>query len=191
MAPGILVFIENKEEKSFFDNLLKTDEFPFFETHISLEAMKILQENDIGLIIAGSVMEGIKGEQFKLIAEKIRPGVHTVLIGPLSREKNGFLIATEEFKNLIHSSTKTEHTLRKELGDAKQLVFALADRLLQIFGVNDRYFFNNDHLVADLSYKLAMNMGLEENLVNSIRLAALLRDLGKVGIKLQILEGNV
>ncbi len=191
MAPGILVFIENKEEKSFFDNLLKTDAFPFFETHISLEAINILQENDIGLIIAGSVMAGIRGEQFKLIAEKIRPGVNTVLIGPLSREKNGFLIATEEFKNLIHSSVKTEHTLRRELGDAKQLVFALADRLLQIFGVNDRYFFNNDHLVADLSYKLAMKMGLEENLVNSIRLAALLRDLGKVGIKLQLLEGNV
>jgi hypothetical protein len=45
MAKGILVFIENKEEKSFFDNLLKTDELPFFETHISLEAMKILWPN--------------------------------------------------------------------------------------------------------------------------------------------------
>ncbi len=191
MAPGILVFIENKEEKSFFDNLLKTKDYPVFETHIALEAMKILQEKDIGLIIAGSVMEGIEGERFKLIAEKIRPGVNTVLIGPLSRENNGFLINTEEFKNLIHNSVKTEHVLRRDLGDAKQLIFALADRLLQIFGVNDRYFFNNDHLVADLSFRLAVKMGLEDNLAESIRLAALLRDLGKVGIQLQILEGTV
>ena len=191
MAPGILVFIENKEEKSFFDNLLKTEDFPVFETHIALEAMNILQEENIGLIIAGSIMQGIEGERFKLIAEKIRPGVNTVLIGPLSRESNGFLINTEDFKNLIHNSVKTEHVLRRDLADAKQLIFALADRLLQIFGVNDRYFFNNDHLVADLSFRLAMKMGLEENLAESIRLAALLRDLGKVGIQLQILEGTV
>jgi len=191
MAPGILVFIENKEEKSFFDNLLKTEDFPVFETHIALEAMNILQKENIGLIIAGSIMQGIEGERFKLIAEKIRPGVNTVLIGPLSRESNGFLINTEDFKNLIHNSVKTEQVLRRDLADAKQLIFALADRLLQIFGVNDRYFFNNDHLVADLSFRLAMKMGLEENLAESIRLAALLRDLGKVGIQLQILEGTV
>jgi len=191
MAPGILVFIENKDEKSFFENLFKTDDFPVFETHLALEAMQILQDKDIGLIIAGSVMEGIEGERFKLIAEKMRPGVKTVLIGPLSRENSGFLINTDEFKNLIRTSVKTEHVLRRELGDSKQLIFALADRLLQIFGVNDRYFFNNDHLVAELASKLAAKMGLEEDLVESIRMSALLRDLGKVGIQLQILEGTV
>jgi HD-GYP domain-containing protein (c-di-GMP phosphodiesterase class II) len=191
MASGILVFIENKDEKSFFENLFKTDDFPVFETHLALEAMQILQDKDIGLIIAGSVMEGIEGERFKLIAEKIRPGVKTVLIGPLSREDGGFLINTDEFKNLIRTSFTTEHVLRRELGDSKQLIFALADRLLQIFGVNDRYFFNNDHLVAELASKLATKMGLEEDLVESIRMSALLRDLGKVGIQLQILEGTV
>ncbi len=191
MAPGILVFIENKDEKSFFENLFRTDDFPVFETHLALEAMQILQDKDIGLIIAGSVMEGIEGERFKLLAEKIRPGVKTVLIGPLSREKSGFLINTDEFKNLVRTSVKTEHTLRRELGDSKQLIFALADRLLQIFGVNDRYFFNSDHLVAELASKLASKMGLEEDLIESIRMSALLRDLGKVGIQLQILEGTV
>jgi HD-GYP domain-containing protein (c-di-GMP phosphodiesterase class II) len=191
MAPGILVFIENKDEKSFFENLFKTDDFPVFETHLALEAMQMLQDNDIGLIIAGSVMEGIEGERFKLIADKIRPGVKTVLIGPLSREDGGFLINTDEFKNLVRTSVKTEQVLRRDLGDSKQLIFALADRLLQIFGVNDRYFFNNDHLVAELASKLATKMGLEEDLVESIRMSALLRDLGKVGIQLQILEGTV
>jgi HD-GYP domain-containing protein (c-di-GMP phosphodiesterase class II)/DNA-binding NarL/FixJ family response regulator len=191
MAPGMLVFIENKDEKSFFENLFKIDDFPVYETHLALEAMQILQDKDIGLIIAGSVMEGIEGQRFKLIAEKMRPGVKTVLIGPLSREKDGFLINTDEFKDLIRTSVKTEHVLRRELGDSKQLIFALADRLLQIFGVNDRYFFNNDHLVAELSAKLAVKMGLEEDLVESIRMSALLRDLGKVGIQLQILEGTV
>jgi response regulator RpfG family c-di-GMP phosphodiesterase len=34
-------------------------------------------------------------------------------------------------------------------------------------------------------------MGLEEDLIESIRMSALLRDLGKVGIQLQILEGTV
>jgi HD-GYP domain-containing protein (c-di-GMP phosphodiesterase class II) len=191
MAPGILVFIENKDEKSFFENLFKTNDYPVFETHIALEAMQMLQDNDIGLIIAGSIMEGIEGERFKLIAQKIRPGVKTVLIGPLSREEGGFLINTDEFKSLVHTAVKTEQVMHRELGDSKQLIFALADRLLQIFGVNDRYFFNNDHLVADLASKLGTKMGLEEDLVESIRMSALLRDLGKVGIQHQILEGTV
>jgi response regulator RpfG family c-di-GMP phosphodiesterase len=61
---------------------------------------------------------------------------------------------------------------------------------LQIFTVNDKFFFNNNHLVSELSRKIAIRMGLEESLVEAIQMAALLRDLGKLMIHQQILDEN-
>ncbi len=61
---------------------------------------------------------------------------------------------------------------------------------MQILTVNDKFFFNNNHLVSELSREIAVRMGLEESLVEAIQMAALLRDLGKLMIHQQLLEEN-
>ncbi len=189
-SKGILIFNKNARERRFLRGLLRPEECTVFDTPHALEALNILRKEDIGVVLASRDIEGMDGSEFRALVDKIRPGVSTILIPPFSEKDKEFPINTREFLNLIHDYIKTGGILRRELTDLKQFSYSLTDRLLQIFEVNDRYFFNNDHLVAELSRKIAIRMALEENLIESIQMAALLRDLGMVGIQHQILEGN-
>jgi HD-GYP domain-containing protein (c-di-GMP phosphodiesterase class II) len=190
MSKGIIIFNKNERERKFLSSLLRAEECSVFETPYALEALKILQKEDIGLILASSEIEGMDGSEFKSLVEKIKPGVSIILITPFSEKDKYLSINTKELMRLASSYIETKDNLQRELISLKQFSFSLVDRLLQAFEVKDKYFFNNDHLVAELSYKIAMRMGLEENLREAIRMAALLRDIGRVGIHYQILEGS-
>lgn len=170
-------------------SLLKQENCTVYDTPHALEALNIIRKENIGVVLASKDIEGMDGLEFKALVDKIRAGVNTIIIPPFSEKSSEFLINIQELLNLIRDYLKTEGMLNRELTDLKQFSYSLADRLLQIFEVNDRYSFNNDHLVSELSRKIAMKMELEENLIDAIQMGALLRDLGMVGIQHQIMEG--
>ena len=187
-SKGILIFNKNDQERRSLSLLIKTGDNNVFDTADALEALHILQKENIVVILAGSEIAWMNRQEFKDLVEKIRPGVSTIFTSPFSAEDKDFSINIKEFIDLINEYIKNESLLNRELAEVKQFSYAIADRLLQIFGVNDKYFFNNDHVVSELSGKIAMKMELEENIVEAIQMAALLRDLGRVVIHQQILE---
>ncbi|MDA8078815.1 MAG: DUF4388 domain-containing protein [Nitrospiraceae bacterium] len=167
---------------------MKTEENTVFDTSDALEALHLLRKENIAVIMAGPDIGGIDRREFKGIVSKLNPGVSVIFTSPFNRKDKDFLVNIEEFVQLINDALHSEGKLRRELKDVKQFSYAIADRLLQIFAVNDKYFFNNDHLVSELSGRIAHKMGLDDHIVESIRMAALLRDLGRVVIHQQILE---
>lgn len=178
--------------------LLEAEECTVYVTSLPLEAIHILRNSNIDLILASARIEGMEGEEFKEMVEKISPGVNIFLL-PLTSSANGpapagpsteCTLNLKEFVYFIQNHIKKEKTLVDEASRFKDFFFAFTDRLLQIFEVNDKYFFNNNHLVAELSQKIAIKMGLDDKLVDSIHLAALLRDIGKIGIHHEILTGK-
>src|SRR3990172_7322693 len=184
----ILIFNKNDHERKSLSLLMKNGNNKVFDTSDALQALHILQKESIGVILAGSEIAGMKRQDFKNLVEKIRPGVNTVFTSPFSEKDREFSVSIEEFLKLINDYVKNEGMLDRELTQVKQFSYAIADRLLQIFAVNDKYFFNNDHMVAELSRKIALKMELEEDIVEAIQMAALLRDLGRVVIHQQVLE---
>lgn len=187
---GILIFNHKGEEKLRLGGLLEEGENKVFDTEDPLEALNLLQKENIGLILANRELTGMDSRDFKSLVQKIRPGVSVVFTSPLTDTDEDFSVNIEEFFKLITESTKRETSFVREISNLKEFSYAIVDRLLQILGVNDKYFFNNDHLVAELSRKIAEKMGLGENLVEAIQMGALLRDLGRVAIHQQILEEN-
>ncbi|MDA8433028.1 MAG: hypothetical protein M0Z60_08700, partial [Nitrospiraceae bacterium] len=167
--------------------LMKTEDNRVFDTSDALEALHLLEKDNIGVILAGHET-GIARREFKALVGKIKPGVSVIFTSPFSPKEKEFSVNIEEFLKLINDYLRNENLLYRQLGEMGRFSYALADRLLQIFAVNDKYFFNNDHMVAELSGKIAEKMGLEDAIVEAIRMAALLRDLGRVVIHQQILE---
>ena len=184
---GILIFNKNEEERRALSILMKTEDNRVFDTSDPLEALHLLQKDNIAVILAGHET-GIARKEFKGLIDKIKPGVSVIFTSPFSPKEKEFSVNIEEFVKLINDYLNNETILFRDLSAIRQFSYALADRLLQIFAVNDKYFFNNDHLVAELSGKIAEKMGLEDDIVEAIRMAALLRDLGRVVIHQQILE---
>jgi len=185
---GILIFNKDDQERRSLSILMKTEENRVFDTSDALEALHLLQKQNIGVILAAKEIAGLDKKEFKILVEKIKPGVSVIFTSPFNSTDKEFSINIEEFFNLVNDYLKNESMLCREVSDIKQFAYAIADRLLQIFAVNDKYFFNNDHLVSELSGKIAQKMGLEENIVEAIQMAALLRDLGRVAIHQQLLE---
>ena len=187
---GILIFNNKVQEKLRLGSLLGDGENRVFDTGDPLEALNLLQKENIGLILANRELTGMDSRDFKSLVQKIRPGVGVIFTSPLTDKDEDFSVNIEEFFKLITESTKREASFVREISNLKEFSYAIVDRLLQILGVNDKYFFNNDHLVAELSRRIAQKMGLGENLVEAIQMGALLRDLGRVAIHQQILEEN-
>ncbi len=185
---GILIFNKNEQERRALSILMKTEDNRVYDTSDALEALNLLQKQNIGVILVGQELTGLDRKEFKGLVEKIKPGVSVTFTSPFTQKDKEFSVDIEEFLKFINDSLRNENILFRELSEAKKFAYAIADRLLQIFAVNDRYFFNNDHMVSELSGKIALRMGLEENIVEAIRMASLLRDLGRVVIHQQILE---
>lgn len=187
---AILVFNEEERERRFLVGLLKAEDCPVFDTSNALEALRILQKEDIGVVLAGGHIEGMDGPEFKSLVEKIRPGASTVIFSSFSEGRGDFSVEIEDLVKLVKDFLRADMMLRREQGGLKQFAYSLTDRLIQIFEANNKYFYNNDHRVAELSRDIALRMGLDEALVEAVQMAGLLRDIGKVGIQNQILEGS-
>lgn len=185
---GILIFNKDEQERRALSILMKTEDNRVYDTSDALEALHLLQKQNIGVILVGKELTGLDRKEFKGLVEKIKPGVSVTFTSPFTQKDKDFSVDIEEFLKFINDSLRSENILFRELSEAKKFAYAIADRLLQIFAVNDRYFFNNDHMVSELSGKIAQRMGLEENIVDAIQMASLLRDLGRVVIHQQILE---
>lgn len=195
---GILIFNNGGMDLGLVSAMLEAEDCTVYVTSLPLEAIHILRNSNIDVILASSRLDGMEGQEFKELAEKIRPGVSIFLLPAQTPPRVGVLreISSEctlnlkEFVYFIQNHIRNEKNLIDEASRFKEFFFAFTDRMLQIFEVNDKYFFNNDHLVADLSHRIALKMGLEEKLVDAIHLAALLRDIGKIGMQNAILGGN-
>lgn len=186
---GILIFSSCGREGETLSRLLKSEGCTVFETPNALQALSVLQREDIAVIVADRHLGGISISEYKSLLEKIKPGTTMLFMGQCSEQNDGELsMEAHEFLKLIREKGENVDLMRKKVDEFKQLSFSVVDRLLQVFEVNDRYFFNNDHLVAELSCEIARKMGLKEDEIEAIHMAALLRDIGKIGIHHDILS---
>ena len=192
---GVLIFNVAGFNLCLISAMLEAEDCTVYVTSLPLEAIHILRNNDIDLILAPPHLDGMEGAEFKELAEKIRPGVSIFLL-PLNPPGVYNIedcpaecqVNLKEFVQFIQNHIRIENHLIDQAATFKEFFFSLTDRLLQLFEASDHYFFNNNHLVASLSCKVAKNLHLEEKLIEAIYLAALLRDIGKIAITHEILD---
>jgi len=102
-----------------------------------------------------------------------------------------YILHLEDLRRLlIHSTMKKglETPEDPEEMRIKDFFFNLTDLLVGILEIDDKYFSGNTHTVMKLSRQIAERMGLNRKMIDSITLGSLLRDLGKIGVKQQILN---
>lgn len=194
---GILVFNNGKMDLGMISSLLEAEDCKVYLTSLPLEAIHVLNVNEIDVVLASSHLAGMEGQEFKQLVEKIKPGVsiflipdHPTDVGGANGAGSDYLFSLEEFITFIKNHLNAEIKYQDEQSRFKDFFFTFTDRLLQIFEAHDNYFFNNNHLVAQYSRKIAEKMCPDETLVDAIHLAALLRDFGKIYIQRTILTGH-
>jgi len=194
---GILVFIGSGMDQELINTLLDSEEFNVYFTSLPLEAIHIITNKNIDVALVPTRLEGMEAHEFKQLVEKIKPGIsifcvplHTCKSGNQTCNDSELLVNLQEFFAFIQNHIRSKSISQTKMSEFKDFLFSLTSRLLQILEARDNHSFNSNHRVAYFSRKVALTMGLDSALVDAIQLAALLRDIGKIGIQQEILTGK-
>lgn len=147
------------------------------------------------MILIGHLNEGISGDELKKNLQNSKPDAHVVLLTSLEdtgeRGTSNYAIGVEDLRLLLldaKASAKKNAADSPEQRGVKDFLINLTDLLVGVLEVEDDFFSGNSHTVMHLSRRLAARMALPQEAVDAITLASLLRDIGKIGVKQQILS---
>lgn len=93
-------------------------------------------------------------------------------------------------KSSLYDTSMAEPSLSQELAEIAELEARLraAENLIRVVDARDTYAGNHSARVAKLAESIGIELGLDEAALSSLRLAALLHDLGKIAVPDSILQ---
>lgn len=185
----VLVFSSSPDESRRFADLVSTDDIRVIKSSSPLEVLHILKNEPVDIVLASENLSDVEKEVFRSMIESTSPGVKVMFVGIPSADGRIYF-SSESIGQFLRDNVSLISSLRENIRGLKNFSISFTDRLLQIFEVEDKYFFNNCHLTAEFSEKIARQMGLGEEMVESIRMVALVKDLGRVGIQNELLEAD-
>ncbi|MDI6786434.1 MAG: HD domain-containing protein [bacterium] len=106
-------------------------------------------------------------------------------MGDISEAFNEMVITLKEAKTII--DTKTEELKKKNI-ELRQLFASVTTGLSEIIGAKDEYIKRHSANVGEYAAIIAKKIGFSEEEIEFIRIAGNLHDLGKIGVKDDILN---
>lgn len=131
----------------------------------------------LGMLISNSITRPIN---------ELVEGIYHIAEGDLRHRVR--IKSRDEIGELASSFNQMADNLfevRKKLLD---YFYRIAQSLVRILEAKDQYTRGHSERVADFSEKIAINMGIPKDKVDLLKEAALLHDIGKIGIKESILN---
>ena len=162
-------------------------------------ALELLPDPEISLVVSDIVMPGSTGLEFLASARAVRPslpvvmvtgaGTHTNLSGALALGADGLVMKPFSHADLqaavaaaLDRARRGESELR-----ARLLTPTLAGALANAIEAREPSLQGHCERLAALGVRLGLELGLSDELIETIRLGAILHDVGKIGIPDRIL----
>ncbi len=203
VLPAVLVVDDDDQYRKILLNYLKVIRCAGRGAANAPEALKILAQERIDLVVSDLKMEGMDGMELLQAAHQTYPQVPFIMMTGYSPEYSyeaiinagasdfiakpfslGELKAKicriQQEKDLLQ---QLQHSLTRVKKLFENTVGALASTLEQ----RDPYTAGHQNRVGDLACAIAREMGLPEERVEALRLAAFVHDIGKVGIPAELL----
>lgn len=174
------------------------------------KALKILEKNHIDVLITDIVLPGKSGleltsmvrEQFDcdvMVMTGFERGMkYEQVIGLGAKDFIRKPVSPEEIivrlnrilteRKLLVLQKQTENELKKYIARLKNLLENTVNALASAFEKRDPYTAGHQKRVAKIACGIAARMQLSENHIQGIRIAALLHDIGKISIPVDILS---
>ncbi|MGD0217769.1 MAG: HD domain-containing phosphohydrolase [Desulfobaccales bacterium] len=167
------------------------------------EALKILAQERIDLVVSDIKMEGMDGVELMQEAHRTYPQVPFIIMTGYDPEYSYEAIInagasdfiTKPFSlgelgakiSRIRKERDTLQELQHSLAKVKKLFEGTVGALASTLEQRDPYTARHQERVGDLACAIAREMGLPEDRVEVLRLAAFVHDIGKVGVPADLL----
>ena len=167
------------------------------------EALEILAQERIDLVVSDIKMEGMDGVELMQEAHQTYPQVSFIIMTGYAPEYSYEAIInagasdfiTKPFSlgelgakiSRIRKERDTLQELQHSLAKVKKLFEGTVGALASTLEQRDPYTARHQERVGDLACAIAREMGLPEDRVEVLRLAAFVHDIGKVGVPADLL----
>ena len=172
------------------------------------EAIKIVTNSSVDYAILDQLLPDFSGVELKRRLFKISPKTHVVVMSSFTMIRSSddvlrfgfsdFIIDKEELLELLHKGVAPTPSVvvpapvdeEKKAERLKKCLIDTIDVLVGLQEINDPFFGGNSHITMEYARAVAEEMKLPPEAVDEIVVSALLRDIGRVGIKNEILQGR-
>ncbi len=200
----VLLVDDEQDNLSLLYRTLRRD-FTIFKTISPLEGLKIVEENDIDLIISDHKMEEMDGVEFLKRTCNIRPGCIKLLVTAYSDSQilidainNGNIYKyikkpwePSELQIAVNTALeyyKLKNENDKLIYDLKDLFSGTINAIMDALEAKNPYSVGQNKKIVFCAKKLAEELNLPHQEYGKIELAGLLHDIGTIGVPEQILN---
>jgi putative two-component system response regulator len=198
-AQRILVIDDDPIVRSTVVEMLARSGFAPVEASAFDEALRLLEDPEISLVVSDIVMPGASGFELTEAVHERRPSVPVLLITGAGTDRNlsealsrgaaglipkPFTMAelTKAVSAVLDRQRESEAEVRRRFVPG-----VLADVLASVLEARDGSVHGHCDRLTDLAAKLGDRMGLVRDEIDTVTLGALLHDIGKIGIPDSIL----
>lgn len=197
----ILVIDDEQVVRLLVMEILETDGHDVTGADCAERALALLQDarSDFDLVVSDVVMPGLSGLELLEVVHAQRAslpvvlmtgaGTYDTLTQALTRGAAGLVtkpFAHDELKAAVSDALERAWRSRDELRE-RLLAPTLASALANAIEVRDSYLHGHCERLASLAVRITEALGLPDDVLETIRLGAILHDVGKIGIPDRVL----
>jgi putative nucleotidyltransferase with HDIG domain len=204
--PKILVVDDEHEICSILDEYFTFRNFDVFTAGDGLTAIQKVKENKPHVVLLDISMPVMGGIEALTEIRKIDPFIGVIMVSAITDETmikkaldlgaNDYItkpidlanIESSVMKKIAAILRKAEEDLRESNENLRKTLDAVITAMARIVENRDPYTSGHQEKVAKLSEAIALELGLPADRVYTIKMAALIHDLGKVCIPAEILS---
>ncbi len=199
---SILVISNDAGTRDMLANLLADEGFHVTLASTGAEAIKIATSTSLDYALTELFLPDFSGVELKRRLSRITPKTRIIVASSFTTIKSSddvlrygssdFILDQREILDLIRAAGEIQLPAPSDVTDdrLKQCLIDTIDVLVGLLEVNDPFFGGNSHITMEYARSVAEEMKLSQEMIDEIVVASLLHDIGRIGIKSEILTGK-
>jgi putative two-component system response regulator len=203
---SVLVLSNDPAVRDMLATLLSEEGFHVVLAESGTEAMKIAANSSLDFALVELFLPDFSGVEFKRRLLRLSPKTRVVVLSSFTTIRSSddvlrfgfsdFIVDQREILELLHACGPTREAVPQppkaddRLDRLKKCLIETIDVMVGLQEINDPFFGGNSHITMEYARSIAEEMKLSPDTVDEIVVGALLHDIGRVGIKSEILVGK-
>src|SRR5512143_196388 len=200
MQKSILVINNDPAIQDLLMNLLTEEGFRVTLAATGADAVKIIASAAPDYVVVDLFLPDCSGVELKRRIRRLAPRARVIVAASFTVIRSSddvlrfggsdFILDQREILELINAAGEDRLPVEPPLTDdrLKKCLIDTIDILVGLLEVNDPFFGGNSHITMEYARAVAEEMKLSQEMVDEIALASMLHDIGRVGVKNEILS---
>lgn len=201
MAGTVLVVTNDVLVREMLTSLLGEEGFRITLAGSGGEALKIVANASMDFALLEPFLSDYSGVELKRRIGRLSPTTHVIVLSSFTTIRSSedvlrfgasdFIVDQRELLDLMRATGETRPPpppARAGEDRLKECLMDTIDVLVGLLEVNDPFFGGNSHMTMEYARAVAEEMKLPPETVDEIVVASLLHDIGRIGIKSEILS---